>query len=111
MKTSNFIVLLGAGGLLAYYLIKKGAAAINPLNPNNVANTSFNALYQGVTGSQGSLGTDLYNTLNPYNPNSGTSTYFVYDANGNLTRDSSGNLVLSSYPPGSTQNPYPNPNG
>lgn len=114
---STALVWLGiAGGVaLLYYLAKKevtaAANAVNPLNPNNVFNTATTDVYQSLTGSQGDIGTDLYNLLHPGNPaTSGTPMYFVYDANGALEYDSNGNLLTSNYPPGSAQNPNPNPN-
>ena len=113
-NTALFWLAIGGGIALLYYLAKKevtaAANAINPLNPGNVFNTATTDLYQTVTGSQGSIGTDLYNILNPGQaPAVPNATYFVYDANGNLEYDSNGNLKLSSYPPGTLQNPNPNP--
>lgn len=40
-------------------------AAINPLNQNNVFNTGFNATTKAVTGSDLTLGSWLYEKLNP----------------------------------------------
>ncbi|MBC3930364.1 hypothetical protein [Undibacterium curvum] len=39
--------------------------AINPLNDDNVINTGAIDLYQKVTGSKGTIGTDLYDWLHP----------------------------------------------
>jgi hypothetical protein len=62
-----------AGLALAYVVYRSGAAvvdvvgdaaqAINPLNNDNVINRGFTNLYQGVTGSTGSLGTDAYDIV------------------------------------------------
>ena len=41
-------------------LVKEGAQAINPLNNDNVINRGFTSIYQGVTGSTGDLGSDIY---------------------------------------------------
>lgn len=115
-KTLLTWLAIGGGAFALYYLAKheigQAANAVNPLNPNNVFNTSATDLYQTISGSQGSIGSDFYNLLNPGNPaTSGTAMYFVYDQNGNLERDSSGNLLQTPYAPGTPQNPYPNPHG
>ena len=39
--------------------VKEAANAVNPTNPDNVINQGFNSVYQSVTGSRGTLGTDL----------------------------------------------------
>lgn len=115
VKSSALFWLGIAGGVaLLYYLAKKevsaAASAINPLNPENVFNTGATDIYQATTGSQGSIGTDIYNLLHPGQaPAVPNATYFVYDAAGNLEYDNNGNLMLSGYPPGTPQNPNPNP--
>lgn len=45
--------------------VKEVANAVNPLNPDNVINEGFNGLYSAVTGSAGTLGTDIYDWLHP----------------------------------------------
>ena len=115
-REALFWLAIAAGVGLLYYLAKKelgaAATAVNPLNPNNVFNTGATSLYQGITGSQGSIGTDIYNALHPGQASTTPgASYFVYDASGNLEYDSGGNLLTSSYPPGTPQNPYPNPHG
>lgn len=49
-----------------WYLKKKAGEtlqevgqAVNPTNPDNVINQGFNSVYKSVTGSEGTLGTDL----------------------------------------------------
>jgi len=39
--------------------IQEVGQAVNPTNPDNVINQGFNSVYQSVTGSEGTLGTDL----------------------------------------------------
>lgn len=66
------LVLAIGGGLVAVYLAKKagGAAAsavnaVNPFNNDNVINRGFTSVYQTVTGSEGTLGTDIYDITHP----------------------------------------------
>jgi hypothetical protein len=40
--------------------VKDVAGAINPLNEDNVINQTVTGAYQAVTGSNGTIGTDLY---------------------------------------------------
>lgn len=87
MKISGSAVLAIAlvGGLI--YLLTKHSDLFNPASQNNLANTGFNDLYQTLTGSQGTFGSDLYGLLHPNEPGSSSTTpnmCFVYDANGVL---------------------------
>ncbi len=41
--------------------------AVNPMNNDNIINQGFESIYQGVTGSTGSLGGDIYD-LSHSNP-------------------------------------------
>ena len=66
---------LAVVGFLVYELYKH-ASLFNPASQNNLANTGFNSAYQGLTGSSGTFGGDLYSWLHPYNPNS--TTQYVY---------------------------------
>lgn len=55
-------------GLVLLYGAKKIAdvlPAIDPSNPDNWVNTHVTDAYQGLTGSKGSIGTDLYDVLHP----------------------------------------------
>jgi hypothetical protein len=36
------------------------AQAVNPLNNDNIINQGFDSAYQGITGSDGTLGSDVY---------------------------------------------------
>ncbi len=60
-------VALGVVGLLIYRQAKADAKAlgqaVNPADSNNVINTWFNGAYQSVTGSQDTLGQDVYDIL------------------------------------------------
>ncbi|MGI0069697.1 MAG: hypothetical protein ACREAN_05520 [Nitrosopumilaceae archaeon] len=112
-KTIMIWLGLGVGALIIYEFVKnqvgKAAQAVNPINPNNIFNSATNDVYQAITGSQGSIGTDIYNLINT-TPASGTAMYFVYNQSGNLVIDpSTGAPQETSYPPGTPQNPYPNP--
>ena len=40
-------------------VVKDVGQAVNPINHENVFNRGFNALYGAVTGSEGTLGTDV----------------------------------------------------
>ena len=100
--------LLGVAVLvfLGYELFKH-ASWFNPLSQNNLANQGFNAAYQSLTGSTGSLGSDLSGLLNPVtvnvNQSPGTPMCYQRDSNGNLVYDSNGNIQqvpCSQNPPG-----------
>jgi hypothetical protein len=85
--TDNKYLMIGAAvaGLALAYAITRGAGkvidavpkaleAVNPLNNDNVINKGFTSIYQGVTGSDGTLGTDVYDvthngTFNPASDN------------------------------------------
>lgn len=68
-------LLIGAGAAAVVVLAlvaRKGvivaadaAQAINPLNNDNVINRGFTSVYQTVTGSEGTLGTDIYDFTHP----------------------------------------------
>jgi len=69
MLLTNKYALIGAGvaGLVAIYLAKKtvdavpkALEAVNPFNYDNVINQGATSLYQWATGSNGTIGTDLY---------------------------------------------------
>lgn len=71
MKTKLYIGGAIAGVALLWYLkhkagqaVTQAAQAVNPTNQNNIFNQGFNTLYQDVTGSKGSLGTDLAGWMN-----------------------------------------------
>lgn len=74
MNTWNPKTVAIAAGLVivgVWYLKNKAtetvtdaANAVNPTNPDNVINAGFNSVYQSVTGSDGSLGTDLADYFN-----------------------------------------------
>lgn len=53
---------------LAIWWLYKHADLFNPASQNNLANQGFNTAYQDITGSSGSLGTDLYNLTHPNTP-------------------------------------------
>lgn len=63
---TNKYLLVGAAvaGLAVAYMMRKTvgvvAEAVNPFNNNNVVNQVATSWYQGITGSTGSIGTDLY---------------------------------------------------
>lgn len=65
-KFESGMVLAGVAlvALAAWWLVKH-SGLFNPLNQNNLANQGFDSLYQGVTGSQGTLGADIYNWTHP----------------------------------------------
>ena len=73
---ANKYLMAGAvvAGLALAYALYKGAGAVadvvgdaaqavNPLNNDNVINRGFTSIYQGVTGSEGTLGTDVYDIV------------------------------------------------
>lgn len=67
---------LAVAGVVAYYLIKKGAkataSALNPANPDNIINTTFNDALQtvGVVDQGSSLGSTIYDWFHTeYDPN------------------------------------------
>jgi hypothetical protein len=76
----NKLLLIGMAVALigGYFLVKKGVPAalnaVNPLNNNNVINQAATAAYQDITGSTGTIGTDIYDvthdgTLDPTSTN------------------------------------------
>ena len=98
-KTITWAVLIGGAGLIAYLLYKKTAATVSAAatTVGSTLASPFEALYTAVTGNS------------PTNLLTGAQ-YFVYDQNGALTYDSNGNPVITSSPPSTPGNPYPNPN-
>lgn len=73
MITDNKYLMIGAAvaGLAVAYMVKRGAGAvmdavpkalnaINPLNNDNIINQGATSIYQGVTGSAGTIGGDFY---------------------------------------------------
>ena len=103
-----WVTLIGGGGLVLYYLSKKAASAVGSAvstaatDVGQTVASPFEWLYSAVTGNT---------PMQTFDTTGGSGTYFVYDANGNLTYDANNNLVLSQYPPGTPQNPNPNPHG
>lgn len=82
-------LVLGGLALSAWviYEIVNHPDWFNPASQNNLANRGFNSLYQDVTGSKGTLGTDIYNWLHPGQaPSTGPAVpmCFQRDANGSL---------------------------
>lgn len=65
------VVAVGAVAAVGIWYAKRQAVnvakAIDPTDQNNAANTYFNRLYSSVTGSDGTLGTDLAGWL--HDPN------------------------------------------
>lgn len=67
---STLILVIAALVVLWYLKGKAGAAAekaveaVNPADQNNLVNRLFNWAYQGATGSEGTLGTDVAAWLN-----------------------------------------------
>lgn len=61
-------VILVIGWVLRNQVGQAAAAVgqgIDPVNPNNWINTGFLRLYSTLTDGQGTLGTDIYDILNP----------------------------------------------
>jgi hypothetical protein len=73
MKWTPKTVAVAAGVLLlGSWYVKRQAGeavaavgqAVNPVNPENVFNRGFNAVYGAVTDGKGTAGTDLYDWWN-----------------------------------------------
>ncbi len=70
--TNEQLIGIGVVALLAAWYLKNKTVqtvkdvgnAVNPVNPDNVINGWFNEAYQSVTGSEGTLGTDLADYFN-----------------------------------------------
>lgn len=70
--TPKTVAITGAVVVLGAWYLKRQAGqaladagqAVNPTNHDNVFNRGFNGLYQSVTGSGGTLGTDLADWIN-----------------------------------------------
>lgn len=73
MITDNKYLMIGAAvaGLALAYMVTRGAGKlieaipkaleeINPLNNQNIINRGATSIYQGVTGSEGTMGGDFY---------------------------------------------------
>lgn len=65
-QAQSTLILVIAGLLVLWYLksragevAEKAVEAVNPADQENLANRGFNWLYQTVTGSEGTAGTDL----------------------------------------------------
>lgn len=76
MKISENLLMIVIGTLVVsvagWYVLNKsseviseGLDAINPANNDNIINQGAIDLYQKVTGSTGTIGTDLYDWLHP----------------------------------------------
>lgn len=105
------LAILAGAAVLVYlgYELVKHVSLFNPASQNNLANTGFNSLYQNVTGSQGTLGGDIYSWLHPdSNVNASPSVPVCYqrDANGALVYNNGTiqQVPCSQNPPG-YQNP------
>jgi hypothetical protein len=63
------IVLAGAGYVLyrasraAVDIAGTAAQAVNPFNNDNIINQGATSIYRDVTGSQGTIGTDIYDMV------------------------------------------------
>jgi hypothetical protein len=67
MPNKYLIIGAAVAGLAVAYMLKKGAdkvaevlEPVNPFNNNNVINQAATGVYQAVTGSAGTIGTDFY---------------------------------------------------
>lgn len=65
-QAQSTLILVAAGLLVLWYLkgqagaaAEKAVEAVNPADQNNLINRLFNWGYQGVTGSEGTAGTDF----------------------------------------------------
>jgi hypothetical protein len=68
------VALFGVIGYAAVTLIRKGAAALNPANPNNVAASAANSVVQSITGDpNATVGTAIYNAT--HDSSSASATY------------------------------------
>lgn len=109
VKVSGSGVAIIAGvvaALFAIYEIAKHLSLLNPLSQNNLANRGFNSTYSSLTGSSGTLGSDLYNIFNPstgINQTPAQAMCYARNPDGSLIYDSSGTLMTqlcSLNPPG-----------
>ena len=55
------VLLYGALAVAGFFVFKRGFSAINPMDENNIFNTGANTVYKAITGSDGTIGTDIYN--------------------------------------------------
>lgn len=87
LSGKGVLVLTGLAILtfLAYEFYKH-RAFFDPTNPANGANRAFNAIYQDITGSSGSLGSDIYGWFhaNPSPTGPAVPMCFKRDATGAL---------------------------
>lgn len=61
------VAVLGAWWLKgrAVQAVKDAGQAVNPVNPENIFNRGAQSLWDQFTDGQGSIGTDIYDWLNP----------------------------------------------
>ena len=87
MLPLNKYTVVGAGValLVAVYLgkktvdaVPKALNAINPLNNDNIINQGATSLYQGLTGSNGSIGGDIYDATHGGALDATSSNNFIY---------------------------------
>jgi len=69
--TTDFKTVAALGVVIGVAIwFKKKGLSFNPVNPDNVINRGFHAVYDVLTDGKGTLGTDIYDTLNDSEGNS-----------------------------------------
>lgn len=70
--TEEKLLIAAALGVGVIWLVRQfpnavsaTADALNPANPDNIINQGATAAYQGVTGSTGTIGGDIYDATHP----------------------------------------------
>lgn len=97
MIADNKYLLMGAavaGLALAYVVYRTGskvATALNPMDSNNIINQGVTGFYQAVTGSTGSIGTDIYDATHGGGLDITSDNNFIYNGVSGLGGAVSGN--------------------
>ena len=109
MDNSKFVLIgvgIGAAVIAALVLRKAGgvagdalanaANAINPFNNDNIINRAFTDLYQGVTGSDDTLGGDIYDIT--HIPEENKIGYTPKPTSGQIARQENIGSIMPAYP-------------
>lgn len=94
IKPETLLILAGLVGAVALAWYAKGKIVealpfVNPVDPRNLVNMGANSAYQAVTGSTGSIGTDLYDAFHGGSLDVTSENNMVYRnvGSGNLGND------------------------
>lgn len=100
------LMMIGAGAVVAVVgivALKKASGAagdalqkVNPFNNDNIINQGFTSLYQALTGSAGTIGTDFYDIM--HRPDESKIFYTPKPTAGQVARGQGTTVVVPYYP-------------